>query len=31
MDARVEVLDYELREEDYVFTHPSKLSIALSP
>ncbi len=31
IDARVEVLDYELREEDYVFTHPSKLSIALTP
>lgn len=30
IDARVDVLDYELRDEDYVFTHPSRLSIALS-
>ncbi len=29
--ARVEILDYALRDEDYVFTYPSKLLIALKP
>lgn len=29
--ARVEILDYALRDDDYVFTYPSKLLIALNP
>jgi len=29
--ARAEILDYALRDDDYVFTYPSKLLIALNP